>query len=252
MTITTLASGSSGNCILVSHGATHLLVDAGISCRRIKNALADLGLTPGELTAVLITHEHSDHISGLATLFKQYHLPVWCSAGTGRQLAYRIAFLEEVLHTFAPGDTFPLGNLTVTSFATSHDAADSVGYTFTDGVRKAAIVTDLGVVTPVVEDCVRGSDLLVAEANHDPGMLMDGPYPPYLKQRILGARGHLSNAACAELARHSGARTVVLAHLSAENNRPSLALETVRAGLGGDVTVEVAPRSETGRRYVVN
>ena len=252
MVVTTLASGSSGNCILVSHGATHLLVDAGISCRRIKNALAGLGLTPGELTAILITHEHSDHISGLATLFKQFHLPVWCSAGTGRQLAYRIAFLEEVLHTFTPGDTFPLGNLTVTSFATSHDAADSVGYTFTDGVRKAAIVTDLGVVTPVVEDCVRGSDLLVAEANHDPGMLMDGPYPPYLKQRILGARGHLSNAACADLARHSGAKTVVLAHLSAENNRPSLALETVRSNLSEDVTVEVAPRSETGRKYVVN
>ena len=88
MTVTTLASGSSGNCILVSHGATHLLVDAGISCRRIKKALAGLGLTPGELTAVLITHEHSDHISGLATLFKQYHLPVWCSKGTGRQLEY--------------------------------------------------------------------------------------------------------------------------------------------------------------------
>lgn len=251
MTITTLASGSSGNCILVSHGATHLLVDAGISCRRIKNALAALGLTPGELTAILITHEHSDHISGLATLFKQYHLSVWCSKGTGRQLAYRIAFLEEVLHTFEPGEAFQLGNLTVTSFATSHDAADSVGYTFTDGVRKAAIVTDLGVVTPVVEDCVRGADLLVAEANHDPGMLMDGPYPPYLKQRILGERGHLSNAACAQLARGSGAKTVVLAHLSAENNCPALALETVRAHLGEDVTVEVAPRSETGRKYIL-
>lgn len=251
MVVTTLASGSSGNCILVSHGSTHLLVDAGISCRRIKNALAALGLTPGGLTAILITHEHSDHISGLATLFKQYHLDVWCSAGTGRQLAYRIAFLEEVLHTFAPGDSFSLGGLTVASFATSHDAADSVGYAFTDGARKAAIVTDLGVVTPVVEEGVRGADLLVAEANHDPGMLMDGPYPPYLKQRILGARGHLSNAACAELARCSGARTVVLAHLSAENNDPALALATVRTQLGPDVTVEVAPRGETGRRYEI-
>ncbi len=251
MTVTTLASGSSGNCTLVSHGSTHLLVDAGISCRRIKNALAALGLTPAELTAVLITHEHTDHISGLATLFKQYRLPVWCSRGTGRQLAYRIAFLEEVLHPFDPGDTFPLGGLTVASFATSHDAADSVGFTFTDGVRKAALVTDLGVVTPVVEDCVRGADLLVAEANHDPALLLDGPYPPALKQRILGARGHLSNAACAELARGSGARTVVLAHLSAENNRPALALETARARLGADVAVEVAPRSETGRRYEI-
>ena len=251
MTVTTLASGSSGNCILVSHGATHLLVDAGISCRRIKNALAGLGLTPGELTAVLITHEHSDHISGLATLFKQYHLPVWCSKGTGRQLEYRIAFLNEVLHTFEPGESFPLGGLTVTGFATLHDAADPVGYTFTDGVRKAAVVTDLGVVTPVVEACVRGSGLLVAEANHDPDLVREGPYPYYLKQRILGAHGHLSNADCAALAARSGAETVILAHLSEENNRPALALETVRACLGEHVTVEVAPRNEPGRRYFV-
>lgn len=251
MTITTLASGSSGNCILVSHGTTHLLVDAGISCRRVKNALAPLGLTPGDLTAILITHEHSDHISGLATLFKQYHLPVWCSKGTGRQLEYRIAFLNEVLHTFEPGASFPLGGLTVTAFATLHDAADPVGYTFTDGTRKAAIVTDLGVVTPVVENCVRGADLLVAEANHDPGLLMDGPYPYYLKQRISGCHGHLSNADCAALVSRSGAETVILAHLSAENNRPDLALETVRAAVGAHVTVEVAPRGETGRRYEI-
>ena len=251
MTITTLASGSSGNCILVSHGATHLLVDAGISCRRVKTALAALDLTPGDLTAILITHEHSDHISGLATLFKHYHLPVWCSKGTGRQLEYRIAFLNEVLRTFEPGASFALGSLTVTSFAISHDAADPVGYTFTDGARKAAIVTDLGVVTPVVEDSIRGADLLVAEANHDPDLLRDGPYPYYLKQRILGCQGHLSNADCAALVSRSGAGTVILAHLSAENNRPDLALETVRAAVGTGVTVEVAPRGETGRRYEI-
>jgi len=251
LTITTLASGSSGNCILVSHGDTHLLVDCGISCRRIKTALAGLGLSPDELTAILITHEHSDHISGLATLFKHHQIPVWCSKGTGRQLVYRIAFIGEVLHTFEPGEEFTLGGLTVTAFATLHDAADSVGYTFTDGVRRAAIVTDLGVETDVVTDAIAGCDFLLAEANHDPDLLREGPYPFYLKQRILGEHGHLSNAACAAMARRCGARTVVLAHLSAENNRPSLALETVRAGLDADICVEVAPRSETGRRYEV-
>lgn len=251
MTVTTLASGSSGNCILISHGDTHLLVDAGISCRRIKTALGALGLSCADLTAILITHEHSDHISGLATLFKQYHLPVWCSAGTGRQLVYRIAFLGEVLHTFRPGDVLTLGSLTVQAFPTSHDAAESVGYTFFDGAHKLALVTDLGIVTDVVEQAIHGCDLLLAEANHDPDMLMDGPYPYYLKQRILGRQGHLSNAACACLAAKSGAKTVILAHLSAENNSPSLALSAVRAAVGSDVCVEVAPRSETGRRYDV-
>jgi len=249
--ITTLASGSSGNCILVSHGGTHVLVDCGISCLRIKRALAALGLTPGDLAGILITHEHADHISGLATLFKQYHLPVHCSHGTGRQLTYRIAFLGEVLQTFEPGSGFSLGGLTVSTFATLHDAADPVGYTFCDGEHKAAVVTDLGVVTSVVEEAIRGSDFLLVESNHDPDWVADGPYPYYLKQRILGRQGHLSNAACAELVARVGAKTVVLAHLSAENNSPSLALQTVRAAAGEGVTVEVAPRSETGRRYTV-
>ena len=251
MTITTLASGSSGNCILVSHGDTHLLVDCGISCLRIKRALAQYGLTPDDLAGILITHEHSDHIGGLQTLFKQYHLPVYCSGGTARQLVYRIAFLGEVLHDFTPGEGFALGEIQIGSFATSHDAADSVGYTFTDGVHKASIVTDLSVVTSIVEDAIAGSDLLVVEANHDPDWVKDGPYPFYLKQRVLGPQGHLSNGDCAALCRRIGARTVVLAHLSAENNSPSLALKTVRGAVGEAVTVEVAPRSEASRRFAV-
>lgn len=251
MTVTTLASGSSGNCILISHGDTHLLVDVGISCRRIKTALASLGLSCSDLSGILITHEHSDHISGLATLFKQYHLNVWCSEGTGRQLVYRIAFLGEVLHTFRPGESFTIGGLTVQAFATCHDAAESVGYTFTDGIHKLAVATDLGLVTGVVEQAICGCDVLLVEANHDPHMLMDGPYPYHLKQRILGAHGHLSNSDCAGLAAKSGAKTVILAHLSAENNTPSLALNAVREAVGRDVCVEVAPRCETGRRYVV-
>ena len=251
MTVTTLASGSSGNCILVSHGDTRVLVDAGISCRRIRLALAALGTAPQALSVVLITHEHSDHIAGLATLFKQYHLPVYCSPGTGRQLEYRIAFLSEVLTTFEPGIPFVLGDLTVTPFSTLHDAADPVGYTFSAGGHKAAIATDLGSITPAVEAQVKDAGLLVVEANHDPDLLRDGPYPFYLKQRILGDHGHLSNQACAGLVARAQARTVVLAHLSAENNTPRLALEAVRAAAGAHVTVEVAPRDEVGRGYDV-
>lgn len=251
MTITTLASGSSGNSILVSHGETHILVDCGISCLRIKRALAAQGLSCADLAGILITHEHSDHISGLATLFKQFHLPVYCSRGTGRQLAYRIAFLDEVLHTVIPGEQFQLGEITVGTFPTPHDAAESMGYTFSTPAGKAAVVTDLGTVTEWVEQSAAGADLLVVESNHDPDLVMDGPYPWPLKQRVLGVQGHLSNADCAAFCQRVGARTVVLAHLSAENNTPELALRTVRAALPDHVIVEAAPRDTASRRYQV-
>lgn len=257
----TLASGSSGNSLLVTDGRTHVLVDAGISCRRICTGLKELGVEPTELAGVLITHEHSDHISGLTTLTKQLRLPVYASPGTGRQLCYRIAFLEELLRPVAPGEGFSIGGLAIESFPTSHDAAESVGYALSAGGRKAAVVTDLGYVTEAVLRGIRGADLLVAEANHDVEWVQSGPYPYHLKARILGDRGHLSNEAGAELAWtavEGGARTVVLAHLSHENNTPARAHEVVRgvlerrgAAVGRDVALEVAPRSEKSRRYTV-
>ena len=257
----TLASGSSGNSLLVTDGRTHVLVDAGISCRRICTGLKELGVEPTELAGVLITHEHSDHISGLTTLTKQLRLPVYASPGTGRQLCYRIAFLEELLRPVAPGEGFSIGGLAIESFPTSHDAAESVGYALSAGGRKAAVVTDLGYVTGAVLRGILGADLLVSEANHDVEWVQSGPYPYHLKARILGDRGHLSNEAGAELAWtavEGGARTVVLAHLSHENNTPARAHEVVRgvlerrgAAVGRDVALEVAPRSEKSRRYTV-
>ena len=257
----TLASGSSGNSLLVSDGRTHILVDAGISCRRITNSLKALGVEPRELAGVLITHEHTDHMAGLATLTKQLRLPVYASRGTGRQLCYRIAFLEELLHPVTPGESFSVGGIDVESFPTPHDAAESTGFALSAGGRKAAVVTDLGYVTPEVLKGIRGAELLVCEANHDVEWLQSGPYPYALKARILGDRGHLSNEAGAELAWtavEGGARTVVLAHLSHENNTPQRAHEVVRAllerrgaAVGRDVVVEVAPRGEVSRRYQV-
>lgn len=257
----TLASGSSGNCLLVSDGATHILVDAGISCRRITTALKGLGIAPETLSAVLITHEHTDHMAGLTTLTKQLRVPVYTSRGTGRQLCYRIPFLDELLQPFVPGACFSIGGIDVESFPTPHDAAESACYALSAGGRKAAVVTDLGHVTAEVEAGIRGADLLVAETNHDVEWLRSGPYPYFLKERILGQRGHLSNEDGARLvcaAVHTGARQVILAHLSHENNTPARARQTVEDALarmgvqtGRDVTVEVAPRSEPGRRYVV-
>ena len=251
-----LASGSSGNCALVCCGGTRLLLDAGISARRITTALKGLGVDPASLGGVLVTHEHSDHISGLATLTKQLGLPVYATAPTLRQLCYRIPFLERLCRDFAPGDGFPVGELWVTSFPTSHDAACSVGYTLAGDGSKLASATDLGRLTPEVLNAVRGCDLLVCESNHDVDWVRSGPYPYYLKERILGDRGHLSNEMGAELAAlavESGARTVVLAHLSSENNTPARARDVVsrRLSAGGidperDISLTVAPRKECG------
>lgn len=261
MELRTLASGSSGNCILFSHKGEHLLVDAGISCRRITASLRALGVEPRALVGVCITHEHSDHISGLATLTKQYGLPVYTSPGTGRQLCYRMAGLEELLRPLSPGEEAQAGPFALRGFATSHDASEPMGFTLSAGGKKAAVVTDLGYVSEEVLRGVLGAQAVVCEANHDEDWLRTGPYPYYLKARILGDRGHLSNEAGAQLALRcvqAGAHTVLLAHLSAENNSPLRALETVSRTLRAagveperDLKLAVAPRGEPSPCYEV-
>ena len=256
LTYATLASGSSGNCAVACCGSTRLLVDAGISARRITAALKALEVHPAALSGILITHEHSDHISGLATLTKQLRLPVYATAPTLLRMAQKVPGLEAVSHSFAPGEGFFIGDFWVRSFPTSHDAACSVGYTLTGGGFTAATATDLGRVTPEVRQAVRGCDLLVCETNYEPDWLRSGPYPYYLQERIRGTRGHLSNEAGAGLAAfaaESGTRTVILGHLSAENNTPARAYETACARLrqGGvdperDLSLTVAPRQERG------
>ena len=243
LTLTTLASGSSGNCALLSDGETHLLLDVGISCRRICTALAGLNIPPESLAGVLITHEHADHISGLATLHKRFRLPVYTSPGTARQLCYRIAALEDVVRTCAPGSSFTVGGLDVETFPISHDAAEPMGFAVSSGGRNG----------------MAGAQLVRVEANHDPDWVRSGPYPYALKQRILGDFGHLSNEAGAELAGRAalaGTRTILLAHLSSENNTPARAREVVSRRLSAlgvrpeeDITLAVAPRSECGALY---
>lgn len=250
----TLASGSGGNAVLVSGGGTHILIDAGISWRRITTALRAVGLTAEDLSAILITHEHADHIGALATMVKHNFIPVYASQGTARQLNYRIAFPADQLRAFSSGDGFAVGSLRCSSFSTSHDAADSVGYTVELEDCKLALVTDLGCVTPVVRTAVLGSDAVIVESNHDEDWLRSGPYPYMLQQRILGSHGHLSNEAGAELAAQAvmaGAKTVVLAHLSHENNTPARAFDVTARRLSAcgidpekDIRLLVAPRAE--------
>lgn len=258
MELRTLASGSSGNCILLSHKGVHLLLDAGISCKRILTDLRELGIDPKTVAGILITHEHSDHIAGLATLTKRLGVPVYASPGTARALRRRMAWPAGLLRDVEPGEEFALEEFTVRGFTTSHDAEEPMGFAFTAGSRRAAVVTDLGYVSDAVLDGVLGAQAVVCESNHDVEWLQSGPYPYYLKARILGDRGHLSNEAGAALALQcirAGAHTVILAHLSAENNSPARALETARTLLAGDgfasVTLAVAPRSEMSDCYPV-
>ena len=254
ITLHTLASGSEGNCLLVSSGATHLLLDAGISCRRINTALGKLGLSLSDMSAVLITHDHSDHICGLDTMSRRWQIPVYASPATARQLSYRIAGMEPLLRHVSCGAPFPIGDFTVTAFPTSHDGHGGVDYRFDCGIASVGAITDTGYVTEEARHTLAGVELLVLESNHDVELLRSGPYPYSLKARILSDHGHLSNDAAAafaaELAR-SGTRQIVLAHLSRENNTPQRALDTLFLALSGmDVSVEVAPRGELSRAYV--
>ena len=260
MRVVTLASSSKGNCTLVSNGNRHLLIDAGISLKRIGAALALLGVGILDIEGVLVTHEHSDHISGLNMLSKYCGTPVYASGGTADAVV-RCAPNVRSLSVFEPGDVFELGGMEIGTFKTSHDAAESTGFTLRAGRAGMAYVTDLGCITKEVADAAGGLDLVLLEANYDPDMLINGRYPDFLKKRILGRRGHLSNIDCASAAVSMiGERTrrIVLAHLSIENNFPDLAVETVRgvlkrAGVDVDsgVLVSASPRFDMGMEYII-
>lgn len=259
LTFTTLASGSSGNAALVSSGTTHILLDAGISARRIVTGLRELGVEPEQLRAILVTHEHHDHVSGLSVLTKKRNVPILATPATCRCLAAKLPALAHLLREQEAGTGVQLGEVWVESFPTPHDAAGSVGYSISGGGERMALCTDLGYVTPEVKQAVLGCDLLVCETNHDEDWLRSGPYPYSLKQRVLGDWGHLSNEAGAELAAmavQSGTRIVVLAHLSQENNTPAHARAAVCRRLAAmgcdperDIVLQVAPRNELGPVY---
>ena len=253
----TLASGSSGNALVLLSGGTRILLDAGVSCRRITASLAELGLAPGDLDAILITHTHTDHISGLRTLLKRTDAPVWTTPRTGRDLLYRLPELEDRLCPAEPGVPFEVGTCTITAVTTSHDAPGACGYRMDTADGSVGVLTDTGCITDQAADLLPGVDLAVLEANHDVETLCSGPYPYYLKQRILGLEGHLSNSDAAAFAvtlAERGASEIVLAHLSRENNTPAMALtavETALAGAGLAPVLSVAPRDVLGPAHTL-
>jgi len=235
--ITVLASGSKGNCAIVASARTRLLVDAGLSCRETLKRMATAGEEPQGLTAILISHEHSDHIAGLPVLARKLKIPVYMTGATndtwGRQCGKKQTHLDR-LELFSSGRSFHIGDIQVMPFTIPHDAADPVAFTFrVDGV-KLSIVTDLGYMPASVRDHIRDSDVLMVESNHDLEMLRVGPYPWSVKQRVMSRVGHLSNAALAEFFSSDydgGAAFVVLAHLSEQNNHPEIARDTAERAL---------------------
>jgi len=251
----TLASGPSGNALLLDWGGGRLLVDAGISCRRISQSLRALGLGLQDLDAVCITHTHTDHISGLRTLLKSTNCPVYATAPAGEVLLGCLPGLEGRLREAeAP---FSVKDCAVTSFPTSHDAPGSCGYRFDTPDGGFGLLTDSGYVTPEAEAVLPGVALAVLEANHDEETLKSGPYPYFLKRRILGPAGHLRNedaAAFAVTLAAAGAQEIVLAHLSRENNTPAMALraaETALSAAGLSPRLSAAPRDCLSEAHVL-
>lgn len=241
MQVSVLASGSKGNAVYVEMDGARFLIDAGISATRIKKGLAVRGVDAADLDGILITHEHRDHVAGLATLLKWHSLPVFSRRATFAAMRGQAQLPEQCLNPIAAG--FRVAGVQVTPFSVSHDAADPVGYRLT-GSKCCALATDLGFVTPSVQAAIEGADALILEANHDPEALRNGTYPWPLKRRILSNRGHLANADAAwALARmQKKPEQVVLAHLSEENNRPEIARQTVdgilaRQGIRLDIQV---------------
>lgn len=241
-----LGSGSGGNATVVSCGDSVVLLDCGFSARETARRMAVCGLDASAVTAILVTHEHSDHVSGVPVFARRHQVPIFLSEGTRR--ASRLP--EEKgcdLHRVLPGETFPLGELRVTAFRTSHDAAEPLGYRFEapDGSR-LGIATDTGVATGELLETLAGCDVLGIESNHDLRMLETGPYPAFLRRRIASDRGHLSNDAAAALLErlaHDRLRLLVGMHVSRQNNTPELAARALRARatvIGLDVQVAIA------------
>ena len=223
-----LASGSKGNAIYVSDGFSAILIDAGLSATEIKRRLRSRGLSPKDLDAILVSHEHSDHIRAVGVLSRQLKLPVYLSRKIEKKASRGGPFHE--IRAFTSSSPFQVNNLSIHPFAVSHDAADPVGFTIGQNGSRIGLATDLGSVTPHVKENLKNCHLLILEANHDTDMLVNGPYPWFLKRRIQSPSGHLSNEQSKRLLtelQHKGLEHVILAHLSETNNAPQKVLAEV-------------------------
>lgn len=258
MRLCSIASGSSGNCIYAGSDSTHLLIDVGISGKKVEAGVNALSLSMKDIDGIFITHEHTDHIAGLGVLARKYEIPMYATKGTIEAILNTGSVGKippELFHVIAPDEKVVVKDLICNPMRISHDAADPVAYRISYGRKKVAVVTDLGTYNDYTVESLKGMDALLLEANHDVNMLQVGPYPYALKQRILGDRGHLSNERAGQLLvrlLHDKLQAVVLGHLSKENNMPELAYEAVRVELTmsdtdfriRDIPMQVAKRNE--------
>jgi len=232
-----LGSGSQGNCLIFESGTTRILLDCGFNTRETTTRLARLGLAPENITGIIVTHEHSDHVGGVFPFARRHGVPVWLTYGTLSAIREANAAADEgVKVTLIDGHaSIEIGDALVQPYTVPHDAREPVQYVLSDGVRRLGVLTDAGCVTPHIEAMLSGCEALVLETNHDLGMLNKGAYPAWLKARVSGRFGHLDNDASGTLLAsldRSRLRHIVAAHLSRQNNTPELARSALVSALG--------------------
>lgn len=246
--ITALYSGSKGNSVLIESENAKILIDAGKSMKALSSALCDAGVSIDEIDAIFITHEHRDHVAALEILLKYHKIPVHIVGASARKLLLKgLSVYDDIICVHPPVFSVEVGNMTVKSFPTPHDSDFSVGYTIEIGDKTIGYATDIGCVTSDIKNALCGCESVVIESNHDEKMLMNGPYPYDLKLRIKSKRGHLSNVDCAEFVSELcfvGTKNVLLAHLSEENNDPSIAFDEVHSAIADDsINLKVAEQN---------
>jgi phosphoribosyl 1,2-cyclic phosphodiesterase len=247
-----LASGSKGNSIFVGSPKTKILIDAGLSARATCERLASIGVDIADIDAIIVSHEHSDHIAGIKTLSQKYSIPVLANTETAKGIVEQLGFCPK-FKIFSTGEPFTFGDITIHPFTVQHDTLDPVMFTLKIDTIKLGICTDLGFATTLVQHQLQACDYLYLESNHEPEMVHASARPPFLKQRILGRSGHLSNAECGRLlcrVAHPGLKHVHLAHLSRECNAPDKAMQVVRETIsleGITINLDVAPQDFIGK-----